>query len=110
MFSQRLSASGDHINDADHVISALPAHALVSALRQPQEGGRASDQSRGLKKLAGLLERINWVDVAVVHVEYDGEPQENLEMLGFGHLVPAVEKSNILGIIYDSCSFPEHDR
>lgn len=29
--------------------------------------------------------------------------------IGFGFLVPTCEDESILGVIYDSCSFPEHD-
>ena len=28
---------------------------------------------------------------------------------GFGFLVPSCESESIMGVIYDSCSFPEHD-
>ena len=29
---------------------------------------------------------------------------------GFGHLLPSAESGPILGVIYDSCSFPQHNR
>ena len=30
--------------------------------------------------------------------------------LGFGFLVPTIEDEDLLGVIYDSCSMPEHDK
>ena len=29
---------------------------------------------------------------------------------GFGHLLPSFEDGPMLGVIYDSCTFPQHDR
>ena len=29
---------------------------------------------------------------------------------GFGHLLPSSESGHILGIVYDSCTFPDHNR
>ena len=29
---------------------------------------------------------------------------------GFGHLLPSFEDGPFLGVIYDSCTFPQHDR
>ena len=29
---------------------------------------------------------------------------------GFGHLLPSHEDGKMLGVIYDSCTFPQHDR
>nr|CAB3265084.1 protoporphyrinogen oxidase-like [Phallusia mammillata] len=96
------------IHNVDHLISAIPSYALSSILRRTNGG--PSKQEYPLVMLGQMLNHIQWVDVAVVNVEYDGPAKENLPQLGFGHLVPSVEDSNVLGIIYDSCAFPQHDR
>ncbi|NXB16577.1 PPOX oxidase, partial [Rhagologus leucostigma] len=72
---------------ADHVVSALPAAALAEAL--PPEA----------EPLARELRRIPAASAAV-----PGLPPQ-----GFGHLVPSSEDPALLGIVYDSVAFPEHD-
>ncbi|XP_071239608.1 protoporphyrinogen oxidase-like isoform X1 [Salvelinus alpinus] len=80
---------------ADHIISALPAKALASAL--PSAAQPLSQQ---------LLE-IATVTVAVVNLEYEGSV---LPVTGFGHLVPSSEDRGLLGVVYDSVPFPQHNR
>ncbi|XP_074836928.1 protoporphyrinogen oxidase isoform X2 [Carettochelys insculpta] len=79
---------------ADHVISALPARALAVLLPSWAE------------LLAQELRSIGAVSVAVVNLQYDGA---TLPIMGFGHLVPSSEDSSLLGIVYDSVSFPEQN-
>lgn len=79
---------------ADHVISALPAAALAEAL--PAEA----------EPLAQELRQIPTVAVAVVNLQYEGV---TLPVTGFGHLVPSSEDDSLLGIVYDSVAFPQHD-
>ncbi|XP_065607612.1 LOW QUALITY PROTEIN: protoporphyrinogen oxidase [Cyrtonyx montezumae] len=79
---------------ADHVISALPAAALARAL--PPEA----------QPLARELSLIPAVTVAVVNLQYRGV---TLPVTGFGHLVPSSEDEALLGIVYDSVAFPQHD-
>ncbi|NXG65207.1 PPOX oxidase, partial [Hemiprocne comata] len=79
---------------ADHVISAIPAAALAEVL--PAEA----------EPLAQELRRIPAVSVAVVNLQYEGVM---LPVTGFGHLVPSSEDSSLLGIVYDSVAFPQHD-
>ncbi|NWJ03857.1 PPOX oxidase, partial [Crypturellus undulatus] len=79
---------------ADHVVSAIPAAALAAAL--PAEA----------EPLARELRSIPAVSVAVVNLQYEGA---ELPVTGFGHLVPSSEDSSVLGIVYDSVAFPEHN-
>ncbi|XP_061300177.1 protoporphyrinogen oxidase [Pezoporus flaviventris] len=79
---------------ADHVVSAVPAAALAEAL--PAEAAA----------LAQELRRIPAVSVAVVNLQYEGVA---LPVTGFGHLVPSSEDGSLLGIVYDSVAFPEHN-
>ncbi|NXE85180.1 PPOX oxidase, partial [Cochlearius cochlearius] len=79
---------------ADHVVSALPAAALAEVL--PAEA----------EPLAQELRCIPAVSVAVVNLQYEGVA---LPVTGFGHLVPSSEDASLLGIVYDSVAFPQHD-
>ncbi|XP_037639547.1 protoporphyrinogen oxidase [Sebastes umbrosus] len=95
------SASGWKINledgviSADHIISALPAKALSSVLPS------------SCQPLIQLLQDISTVTVAVVNLEYEGSI---LPVMGFGHLLPSSENRGVLGVVYDSVPFPQHNR
>ncbi|XP_078109749.1 protoporphyrinogen oxidase [Sander vitreus] len=97
----RPSASGwtisleDGVVSADHIISALPAKALASILPP------------SCQPLIQLLQDISTVTVAVVNLEYEGSI---LPVSGFGHLLPSSEDQALLGVVYDSVPFPQHDR
>ncbi|KAJ8005359.1 hypothetical protein DPEC_G00145800 [Dallia pectoralis] len=80
---------------ADHIIAALPAKALASAL--PSAAQPLSQQ----------LREISTVTVAVVNLEYEGSV---LPVTGFGHLLPSSEDRGVLGVVYDSVPFPQHNR
>ncbi|XP_054636735.1 protoporphyrinogen oxidase isoform X2 [Dunckerocampus dactyliophorus] len=87
-----------HVKDgsisADHVISALPAKALAAALPS------------SCQPLVQPLQDISCVTVAVVNLEYEGSV---LPVQGFGHLVPSCEDPGLLGVVYDSVPFPQHN-
>ncbi|CAN0378505.1 unnamed protein product [Lampetra fluviatilis] len=85
---------GDTIT-VDHIISTLPARALSPLL--PAD----------LSALREDLRRIRSVTVAVVNLEYPGSI---LPVQGFGHLLPSSESGPVLGVVYDSALFPQHDR
>uniref|UniRef100_A0A673X2E0 Protoporphyrinogen oxidase n=1 Tax=Salmo trutta TaxID=8032 RepID=A0A673X2E0_SALTR len=80
---------------ADHIIAALPAKALASALLSAAQ------------PLSQQLCEIATVTVAVVNLEYEGSV---LPVTGFGHLVPSSEDRGLLGVVYDSVPFPQHNR
>lgn len=48
---------------------------------------------------------IPYVDVALVNLQYEGD--DLLQRPGFGFLVPPSENLPILGVIFDSCCFPQ---
>lgn len=79
----------------DHVISGIPSHRLANILPKDCE------------ELASELRNIHSTTVAVVNLEYEGSV---LSVDGFGYLVPSSEPMKVLGIIFDSCAFPENDR
>lgn len=43
----------------------------------------------------------------MVNLEYEGDI---LPVMGFGHLLPSSEDRGILGVVYDSVPFPQHNR
>lgn len=77
--------------ETDYLISSLPAFELGRLLQVQHPF------------LSEQLNRIPYVDVAIVNLLYDGK--DLLETPGFGFLVPPVENSPILGVIFDSCCF-----
>lgn len=85
----------DGVISADHIISALPAKALSCILPS------------SCQTLSQHLQDISAVTVAVVSLEYDGSI---LPVTGFGHLIPSWEDPGLLGIVYDSVPFPQHNR
>ncbi|XP_077430924.1 protoporphyrinogen oxidase [Vanacampus margaritifer] len=88
-----------HLEDgmvkADHIISALPAKVLSSVLPS------------SCQPLIQKLHDISCVTVAVVNLQYEGAV---LPVTGFGHLVPSSEDRGLLGVVYDSVPFPQHNR
>ncbi|XP_054879120.1 protoporphyrinogen oxidase isoform X2 [Poeciliopsis prolifica] len=85
----------DGVISADHIMSALPAKAL-SCILPPS-----------CQDLVQQLQDISTVTVAVASLEYEGFI---LPVTGFGHLVPSWEDPGLLGIVYDSVPFPQHNR
>ena len=79
----------------DHVISGIPAQTLANILPKDWE------------ELASELKNIHNTTVGVVNLEYEGSV---VPVEGFGYLVPSSEPLPVLGIIFDSCAFPENDR
>ncbi|KAM4014625.1 protoporphyrinogen oxidase [Anomaloglossus baeobatrachus] len=92
--SWKIKVPGGNVS-ADHVISAVPA-AVLSKLLTPIA-----------EPMANTLREMRTATVAVVNLEYDGDV---LPVSGFGHLIPSYEDGAMLGIVYDSLAFPEHNR
>ncbi|KAL7840419.1 hypothetical protein AOLI_G00257420 [Acnodon oligacanthus] len=80
---------------ADHVISAVPAAVLAAVL--PPAAQPLSEQLRAIPTAT----------VGMVNLEFSGSV---LPVTGFGHLVPSSEDRGLLGVVYDSVPFPEHNR
>ncbi|XP_060078641.1 protoporphyrinogen oxidase-like [Ylistrum balloti] len=78
----------------DHVFSSIYARDLAQIL--PEEHS----------ELAQELKAIPAVSVIVVNLEYPVESP----MKGFGHLLPSIEDGPVLGVVYNSCVFPQQDR
>jgi oxygen-dependent protoporphyrinogen oxidase len=88
------SASDQKLESCD-VFSCLPANQLAACIEHDVH----------LKK---CLSEINFVDVAVACLEFEGKDSLPANA-GFGFLTPSFEKSSVLGVTFDSCCFPHHD-
>jgi oxygen-dependent protoporphyrinogen oxidase len=83
-----------HAADVDAVVLAIPAHAAA----------RYAGTLR--PSIVPLLQRIYYPPVAEVFLGFTaGEIRRPLD--GFGYLIPARERRNILGTIWSSALFPE---
>ncbi|XP_033101895.1 protoporphyrinogen oxidase-like isoform X2 [Anneissia japonica] len=88
------TSSGANI-EADHVIGAVSSQALAALLPECHS------------TFTNVLSSLDAVDVAVVNLEYSGNV---LDKQGFGYLIPSNQKCKLLGVVFDSCSFPDNDR
>lgn len=79
----------------DEVYSTLPAHRL-SLLMQEHD-----------PQLSRLLDQIPATSIAVVNLGYK---KNVLPHQGFGYLIPTKEREDILGVVWDSCVFPEQNQ
>lgn len=77
--------------DSASIVSGLPAFEIGKLLRKQHP------------QLADELLAIPYVDVAVINFQFDDG--DILRQPGFGFLVPPIENSPLLGVIYDSCCF-----
>lgn len=76
---------------ASHVFSTIPACYLAPAVKDAAPG------------LAEALNEIKFVDMGMVHVGYN---ESVLPSDGFGYLVPTAEHEKVLGVVFDSNTFP----
>ncbi len=79
---------------ADYVISTLPSFALAKLLE------------KNLIEESKELQSIPHAPIAAV---YFGFNKNVLRRKGFGYLIPSSEKEKILGMVWDSCIFPEQN-
>lgn len=83
------------IYEAAHVYSTLPSFVLGRLL------------SEQFPFLAEFLHSIPYASVAVVNLGYY---KQVLKTSGFGYLIPSKENELILGMVWDSCVFPEQNQ
>lgn len=81
-----------NIQECSRIISSLPAKNLAELVREQHP------------TLSAELEVISTVTVAVVNFEFQGDV---LPLQAFGFLVPPKENLPLLGVIFDSCVFPQ---
>ncbi|KAL7645886.1 UNVERIFIED_CONTAM: hypothetical protein RMT77_002783 [Armadillidium vulgare] len=85
----------DSIYTVDKVISCLPAFKLKGIVRNWNP------------PLFSLLKQIPYVSVGLVNLEYS---DNIINEPGFGYLIPSCESKTVLGVIYDSCIFPQGNK
>jgi oxygen-dependent protoporphyrinogen oxidase len=78
----------------DHVFSAIPAAALADLLPSPYIEGK------------NILNSIPTTSLAVINM---GFKSKVLKKKGFGYLIPSKEKEKVLGMTWDSFTFPQHN-
>ena len=85
--------------DADHVFCALPGGPAASLLKPHGRHGTAG-------MLSDEIAAIGYAPVALVTMAW---PKDVLpdHLVGFGHLVPFKEEQEVLGMTWDSCTFPQ---
>ena len=112
--SQRLQKDGVIIKmSEDTNLKAEAAHKDFTFLSTPAYiSANYLSNDNGLhkntKELRTLLDSIPYVDVAVINFMFQGKYL--IKEPAFGFLVPSSEKNvPILGVIYDTCSFPQGD-
>lgn len=95
--SGRLSVRcGKKVHSPDQVISCLPSTQLATL-------------TQGIHpEVSSLLSSIPYTTVAVVNLEYEGDGI--VSQPAFGYLVPSSEPSKVLGVIFDTCTFPQGNR
>ncbi|POM73352.1 Protoporphyrinogen oxidase [Phytophthora palmivora] len=76
---------------ASHVFSTIPACYLAPVVKDTAPG------------LAEALNEIKFVDMGMVHVGYN---EKVLTTDGFGYLIPTAEREKVLGVVFDSNTFP----
>jgi len=82
-----------HAGAAYHVL-ALPAQTVKSLLYFDSE-------------VRAFFDRLDAVNLSVVNVAYD---KAVLRQKGFGYLVPSNQGEAVLGVVFDSCIFPEQNQ
>lgn len=80
----------------DRIISCLPANQLSGVI------------SNLNADVAKLLHSIPYVTVGLVNLEYEGAAL--VTKPAFGYLVPSTEPGKVLGVIFDTCGFPQENR
>lgn len=92
-------------SDKDLTILSTPAY--ISAQHITNNAYLFDDDKT--KEIRTLLNSIPYVDVAVINFMFEGKHLINEPAFGF--LVPSSEENvPILGVIYDTCSFPQGDK
>lgn len=89
-----VETEGNHV-EVERIVSCIPSKILGEALRTTKPD------------LSTLLAYIPYVTTGVVTLEFSGQV---LNDEAFGYLVPSSEPSKVLGVIFDTCTFPQGDR
>eukprot|EP01129_Flabellula_baltica_P005596 TRINITY_DN2038_c0_g1_i1.p1 TRINITY_DN2038_c0_g1~~TRINITY_DN2038_c0_g1_i1.p1 ORF type:complete len:484 (+),score=122.68 TRINITY_DN2038_c0_g1_i1:58-1452(+) len=91
----RLQTVGGDDIEADDVLFTMPSHVLGDLFMEHDQ------------ELGDLLKGIAFIDMAIATFYYD---KNVLNEEGFGYLAPAVAQEKILGVSFDSVTFPQMNR
>lgn len=83
---------------ADYVISAIPSYELSKVV--------ASDDKE-IEQVKQELESIEFGSLAVINFLFTNNSWLKHESKGFGYLIPPSQKQPILGVTFDSITFPQ---
>ncbi|KAI5646400.1 flavin containing amine oxidoreductase domain-containing protein [Phthorimaea operculella] len=86
--------SQDKAETVNHVYASIPAFRLADLVEHQHP------------KLASLLKEIPFVTVGLVNLYFS---EKSLTPEAFGFLVPPIEDSPILGVVFDSCCLPDQN-
>ncbi|KZC13835.1 PREDICTED: protoporphyrinogen oxidase [Dufourea novaeangliae] len=89
-----LTVNGE-VKNYSRIISSLPAKSLANLVREQHP------------ELSNELKDIPTVTVGVVNLQFS---ESVLPMKAFGVLIPPKEEKPILGVIFDSCAFPQNSK
>jgi len=96
------------VNNNQAVVSYNGANVICDKLVLALPSYKAAPLIHGTSvELSSLLARIPFVDVALANIEFKGKV---LDQEGFGFLVPSSQPQQLLGCIFDSCTFPQGPR
>jgi oxygen-dependent protoporphyrinogen oxidase len=90
-----ISTSDGKLFQADHLFSTLPTWALTALF-----GSHHKDLQKELASIA-------YESITIAHLGFNSTV---LQQQGFGYLIPSSQKENILGVIWDSSVFPQHNK
>lgn len=88
------SVSGENLS-ANHIYASIPAYSLAKLVEKQHP------------HLAKELNQIPFVTVGIVNLYF--ATREPLIKPAFGFLVPPIENSPILGVVFDSCCMPDQN-
>ncbi|MGE3167079.1 MAG: protoporphyrinogen oxidase [Planctomycetota bacterium] len=99
------ASGGDAVQRADVVILAVPAHAASTLLSHAARHGHGTAFANALASLGIELAAIDYAPVAILQLGVAASALPRA-LDGFGFLVPARERLDILGGIWASAVFP----
>ncbi|XP_038223082.1 protoporphyrinogen oxidase [Zerene cesonia] len=89
----KLKKSDGEVLTASHVYSTIPAHVLAKLIEKQHP------------ELSQNLKQIPFVTVGIVNLYF--ATNKPLITPAFGFLIPPIENSPILGVVFDSCCIPD---
>ncbi|XP_041974329.1 protoporphyrinogen oxidase-like [Aricia agestis] len=91
----KVKKTDGQVLDASHVYSSIPSHVLAKLVNKQHP------------ELAEHLKGIPFVTVGIVNLYFATD--KPLVSPAFGFLVPPLENSPILGVVFDSCCIPDQN-